>query len=674
MNEIVDHRKTSEAIKKEEGTYKRGLVEVKKKTTKGWDLLVSWKDGSENWVALKDLKASYPVQLAQYATDNKIADEPAFAWWVPHVLNKKVAIIKKIKSKYWEKSHKYGIRIPKSIEECKMLDAENQNTYWMDAVRLEMSNVMSAFALFDGDPCELSDYKRIKGHLIFDVKLGENFRRKARYVADGSRCDVSPSVTYSTVVSRDSVRIMLLVAALNDLDVLSADVQNAFITAPIKNKYYVVAGPEFGALQGRTLIIVRALYGLKEASASFRSFMAKRLDELGFKSSVADPDVWLRPAVKENGDEYYEYILIYVDDVLAISKDPRKVLEDLRGYGDDKLKFKNDKIDVPENYLGAKLLRKKLNGIECWTMSSVDYVNAAVKTIQDRIKDTKWMLPSKALTPMDSTFVPELDVSDELDAGDVQMYQEIIGMLRWATEIGRVDILYEVSILSQYQTSPREGHMNQVLHIISYLKKNPKLTLYFNPELPRLDTSIFKSDREAFLEIYRDAEEELPFNMPQARGVNVMTVAFVDASHASNKVTRRSHSGYIIFINQAPIMWFSKRQQTVETSTYSSEYIAMKACIEGIQHLRYKLRMFGIPIGEETYVLSDNESLTKSAVNVESKLEKKHNALSYHYTRWAIAAGMIKVAWINTKENLADAFTKRLPKHVREYLFGNWTY
>ena len=69
------------------------------------------------------------------------------------------------------------------------------------------------------------------------------------------------------------------------------------------------------------------------------------------------------------------------------------------------------------------------------------------------------MLPLRALTPMDSTFVPELDVSDELDAGDVQMYQEIIGTLRWATEIGRVDISHEVSILSQYQTSPREGHM-----------------------------------------------------------------------------------------------------------------------------------------------------------------------------------------------------------------------
>jgi len=188
--------------------------------------------------------------------------------------------------------------------------------------------------------------------------------------------------------------------------------------APIKNQYYVAAGSEFGALQGRTLLIVKALYGLKEASASFRSFMAKRLNELGFKSSMADPDVWLRPTgIKDNGEPYYEYIWIYVDDVLAISVDPRKVLEDLRGYGKDQLKFKNDKIQAPVNYLGARVMPKRLNGVDCWMMTSVDYVNTAVKTIQERINGTKkWILPPRALTPMDSTFVPaELDVSDELD-------------------------------------------------------------------------------------------------------------------------------------------------------------------------------------------------------------------------------------------------------------------
>eukprot|EP00978_Attheya_sp_CCMP212_P039751 scaffold209883_cov59-Attheya_sp.AAC.1 len=91
--------------------------------------------------------------------------------------------------------------------------------------------------------------------------------------------------------------------------------------------------------------------------------------------------------------------------------------------------------------------------------------------------------------------------------------------------------------------------------------------------------------------------------MPKARGRSVTTTAFVDASHAANKKTRKSHTGFLIFLNRAPVIFYSKRQQTVEASTFSSEFIAMKACIEAIEALRFKLRMFGVPLprGEPTH-------------------------------------------------------------------------
>ena len=164
--------------------------------------------------------------------------------------------------------------------------------------------------------------------------------------------------------------------------------------------------------------------------------------------------------------------------------------------------------------------------------------------------------------------------------------------------------------------------------------------------------------------------------MPVPRGRSVVTTAYVDASHAANKKTRRSHSGYIIFVNRAPIIWYSKRQQTVEASTFSSEYIALKTCIEAIQALRFKLRMFGVPMeeGDPTNIYCDNQSVVTNSSNVESMLNKKHNSIAFHYTRWNVAAGIISIAWISTKENLADPFTKRLSKAVRDYLFGNWTY
>ena len=111
-----------------------------------------------------------------------------------------------------------------------------------------------------------------------------------------------------------------------------------------------------------------------------------------------------------------------------------------------------------------------------------------------------------------------MDGTPELDEDETTYFQELIGVLRWATELGRVDILLEVSLLSQYQASPRQGHMEQLLHIFAFLKKHPKLTIYMNLELPRVDYAQFKTRREDFSEQYRDAIEDLPHRMPPPRG------------------------------------------------------------------------------------------------------------------------------------------------------------
>jgi hypothetical protein len=102
----------------------------RKETTKGWEILIQWKDGTTTWEMLKDVKESYPVQLTEYAHQSRITNEPALAWWVPHVLKKKNHIISKLKSKYWSRTHKFGIRIPKTVEEAVRLDQENGDTLW----------------------------------------------------------------------------------------------------------------------------------------------------------------------------------------------------------------------------------------------------------------------------------------------------------------------------------------------------------------------------------------------------------------------------------------------------------------------------------------------------------------------------------------------------------------
>ena len=105
--------------------------------------------------------------------------------------------------------------------------------------------------------------------MIFYIKTGENFRRKARMVADGHRTETPAALTYSFVVSRDSVRITLAIAALNDLSVLACDIQNAYLTAKCREKVWTRAGPEFGSDAGKIMLVVRALYGLKSSGAAF---------------------------------------------------------------------------------------------------------------------------------------------------------------------------------------------------------------------------------------------------------------------------------------------------------------------------------------------------------------------------------------------------------------------
>ena len=165
-------------------------------------------------------------------------------------------------------------------------------------------------------------------------------------------------------------------------------------------------------------------------------------------------------------------------------------------------------------------------------------------------------------------------------------------------------------------------------------------------------------------DFFRGAREPVPGDAPEPRGNAVSTHCFVDADHAGNRVTRRSQSGILLFIIRAPILWFSKRQNTVEASTFGSEFVAMRIAVELIEALRYKLRMFGIPIEGATNVSCDNEAVTKNAIYPESTLKKKHNAIAYHRTREAVAAGTIRVTKEDDKTNLADVLTK--PRCLRQ--------
>lgn len=659
LDSIVDY-KTDDAAVTEQNAYvtTRGGARRLRKTTCGWHLLVRWTDGSQQWVTLADLKESHPVETAEFAVAHNIHKEPAFAWWVPYTLRKRDVIVSAIKTRTRKTTHKYGIEIPDTIECAYELDRKNGNDFWAKSIRKEMTNVGIAFEILPQGTDPPPGWRKASGHLVFDVKM--DLTRKSRWVLDGHLTELPGNIsTYAGVVSRESVRIALTYAALNGLDVTAADIRNAYLQAPSSCQDYIVCGLEFGLEHvGKKALIRRALYGGKTAGRDFRNHLRECMGFLGFKTCLADPDVWMRPALKSDGSEYWEYVLLYTDDTLVISENGEKVLREQIGRY---FELKEESIGPPDIYLGGRMRKVQLeNGANAWAFGSSQYVKAQVQNLEQRLHERGLSLPPTANTPLSAGYRPEVDVSPELDAKGANEFQSLIGVLRWIIELGRVDICCEVSMLSSHLAMPRQGHLNQLYHVFAYLKKYHNAEMVFDPSDPVIDEALFDRHDWTTTPHGADLKEELPPNMPTPRGQGMTIRAYVDADHATDSMTRRSRTGFLVYLNCAPIYWTSKKQASIETSSFGSEFTAMKQCTEYIRGLRYKLRMMGIACDHPAYIYGDNKSVLYNTTLPDSTLKKKSQSLAYHFVREGAARDEWRTAYVNTHLNPADLLTKPL--------------
>ena len=478
-------------------------------------------------------------------------------------------------------------------------------------------------------------------------------------MAGGHTTETPATLTYASVVSRETVRIALTLAALNDLEVQTCDIENAYLTAPCQEKIWTVLGPEFGADAGKSAIIVRSLYGLKSSGAAFRNHLADCMRMMGYQPCLADRDLWYKEMVRpSDGHRYYAYILLYVDDALCIHHDAKGQLKHLDHY----FKMKKGSIGDPDIYLGAKVRKMTMeNGVEAWAASPSKYVQEAVRNIEkymmDNLEGRK--LGKKASAPFPAGYDILLDTTPTLGPVLASFYQSQVGILRWIVELGRVDIVTEASLLASQLALPREGHLEAVFHLFLYLRNKHNSCMAFDPTYPEIDMSDFKvCDWENF---YTGAKEALPPNAPQPQGKEVDLRLFVDSDHAGDKLTRRSRSGYLIYLNMAPIVWWTRKQATVETSVFGAEFVAMKQGMEAMRGLRYKLRMMGVPLSGPSYFYGDNMSVIHNVQRPESTLKKKSNSICYHAVREAVAMGECLVGQIPTHNNLADLCTKVIP-------------
>ncbi|KAL7523011.1 hypothetical protein ACHAWF_000314 [Thalassiosira exigua] len=249
-----------------------------------------------------------------------------------------------------------------------------------------------------------------------------------------------------------------------------------------------------------------------------------------------------------------------------------------------RFEIKNDEYGPPTTYLGGELQQFTIpdsNNERPWSLLSTKYVKAAVANVETMLKEEgrefKTASDGKASmrNPIPTGYKPELDTTEECDTEHQSRFQQLIGgILHWAVGLGRINIHIEVAIMSQYSTNLRVGHLEleAVYCIFHYLKRNQVKRLMMDPVTPAIDRNGFNGTSD-WAEFYGDVVEKDPPGMPEPPGNPVETFAFCNSDHTSNVVTRRSHSGILLFAQNALIRSFSKKQNTVEASTYGAELL-----------------------------------------------------------------------------------------------------
>ncbi|MGH2412903.1 MAG: reverse transcriptase domain-containing protein, partial [Microcystaceae cyanobacterium] len=484
--------------------------------------------------------------------------------------------------------------------------------------------------------------------MIFTIK--PDLRHKARLVVGGHVTDASAYDTYASTLSTVNIRLLMHLAVKNKLNIISGDIGNAYLNASTKEKVYSTAGMEFGDLCGKKVIIRKALYGLKSSANAWYHELSKAMREMGFNKSSLDGSLWYKMREDQTG---YDYIGHHVDDFIVAAKQPMIYLYQLGK------KFTLTGGTPPETYLGQTL--EMLEDQSGWKISTAEYLKKCLPIVT---KISKREHLGTASTPTKTDWHPEMYTSPLLNDTKRREYQQLLGIGIWLVTIGRIDITFAITSLSRYTHIAREEHFDDLVRVFKYLNKYPNRYLTFEDgelllEFPLQMKEIWKKKREEMKSYYVDATDEWDPSFPQPAGRSSRITVFVDADHASNLADRRSITGIIIFVDNALYKYVSKRQGTIESSTFGAEFAAMRVAVEESIAVQNTLRSLGIPT-EPVTILGDNLSVIHNSTIPGSVLKKKHISIAYHKVRECVAAGIIEVSHITSKDNLADILTKSL--------------
>ena len=516
-----------------------------------YNVIVEWEPGEVTYEPLTLISKEDPINCAVYAKKRDLLDTTGWNHPKRHakISKRPIRAVKQSRIHQVRASARYqhGFQVPMDFNDAISLDKENSNTHWQDEMDLELTQIHEYKVFKDTGKAQFHDgkavtpdgFQKIRVHFVYAVKHAGKF--KARPVADGH-------LTKEPVVSLRSLRMVVFLSQLNDLEIWGADVGNAYLEAYTDPNLCIIVGPEFKELQVHLLIMIKTLHGTRSGGARWRDRLSDILQELKFKPSKADPDVWMRP---EPGGTCYEYIAVYVDDLAIAAKDSQGFCNELKKKYNLKLKG----VGPLEYHLGCTY-NKDPDGT--LAADPIRYVNKILESYQRMFKEK----PRKSRPPLEGGDHPELHTPELCDEHQTNQFQTLIGQLQWLISLGRFDIAVHVMSLSRFRAQPRKGHLDRAKRIVGYLLFLPDGAIRFRTGEPDF-SSLNDQEYDWTRSVYSGACEQIPHDIPKPLGEHGQTTHYVDANLHHDHATGKAVTAVLHFLNQTPIDAYSKRHHLV---------------------------------------------------------------------------------------------------------------
>jgi len=473
--------------------------------------------------------------------------------------------------------------------------------------------------------CELPEDKHvIGGKWVLKKKLnkeGKVERYKARYVAKGfsQKEGIDYNETFAPVVKYKSLRIILSLAASNNWEIKQMDVKTAFLYATINEEVYMKQ-PEGYEKGNRNLVcrLKKTIYGTKQAPNRWNETFTNHLKSIGFIQCVLDPCVFYKQT--EHG---MIIMTIFVDDILATF--PEECAYEWEICKQQLMaKFKMQDLGNCEWILGMRITRDRKKRKLC--LDQTTYTEKVLKHFNMEICKT-------TSTPESGRKLSKEDCPSEEHRNEemIKHYQSMVGALMYLSLSTRPDIAHAVNRLSRFLTNPGRNHINAAKHALRYLRENTELGLCY----------------------------ENKHNQGQ---VNLSV--YCDADWANDKDERKSTSGYIIFLNNCPIIWNSKKQKTVALSSAEAEYMAISGAAQEVLWCLRLLKELHVDIKLPIQLYCDNMSAISISQHDGNHQRTKHIDIRHHFVRELVKNGTLQINWTPTKTQMADILTKSVSSSV----------